>query len=67
MSNVDPNLVVLVLFVAAVGGVAGWAICQLTHKQHRPGQEADRIELPLPPAPIIVPEHVPPEWSVEHR
>lgn len=64
LSNIDPVLAGLVLFVFAMGVLAGWAICQLTHKQK--GIEVDRPVtdvLPMPPPPVVVPDTVPDEWT----
>lgn len=60
---IDPWLVVLVIYVFMLGGIGGWAICQVTHKQR--GIEVDRPitdNLPMPPPPIVVPDHVPDGW-----
>lgn len=65
--NLDPVLAALVVLVAIFSGIAGWAVCQLSHRQR--GLEVDRIGpsdfLPMPPAPVIVPDHVPQEWEEE--
>jgi hypothetical protein len=64
LSYPDPWLYVLAAYVFLLGAVGGWAICQVTHKQR--GIEVDRPvtdNLPLPPAPVIVPDHVPAEWN----
>jgi hypothetical protein len=48
--------------------LAGFTLCWGTHRQR--GIEVDRPitdNLPLPPAPIVVPDHVPDEWIVEER
>lgn len=55
LGNIDPWLLVLVLYVFTLGGIGGWAICQVTHKQR--GIEVDRPvtdNLPVPPPPIVV-------------
>ena len=62
--NIDPKILALCLYMLALGLIGGWAICQVTHKQR--GIEVDRPltdNLPLPPAPIVVPDHVPDEWK----
>ena len=64
--NVDPWLVVLTVYVFLLGGIGGWAICQVTHKQR--GIEVDRPltdNLPLSPRPTVVPDTVPEDWSVD--
>jgi hypothetical protein len=62
LSYIDPWLLVLVL----MSGLAGWAICQVTHRQR--GIEVDRPVtdvLPMPPPPVAVPDHVPEDWTSE--
>lgn len=44
--------------------VMGFEICRVTHR--RRGLEVDRPitdNLPLPPPPVVVPDHVPDEWK----
>jgi len=63
---IDPWLVVLAVYLVLLGGVGGWAVCQVTHKQR--GIEVDRPVwdvLPMPPPPVVVPDHVPEEWEEE--
>lgn len=63
-SYADPMLDALVILCVLLGGIAGWAVCQLTHKQR--GIEVDRPitdALPMPPPPVVVPDHVPEEWT----
>jgi len=60
----DPWLYVLTLYVFVLGLIGGWAFCQVTHKQR--GIEVDRPitdNLPGPPPPIVVPDHVPDGWK----
>lgn len=55
LSYPDPWLCVLTAYVFVLGGIGGWAICQVTHKQR--GIEVDRPItdiLPVPPPPIVV-------------
>jgi hypothetical protein len=62
---IDPILAAMVIGLTILSGVAGWAICQVTHKQR--GIEVDRPvtdNLPVPPPPVVVPDHVPDEWGV---
>lgn len=64
----DPWLYVLTLYVFVLGGIGGWAICHVTHRSR--GIEVDRPPtdaLPLPPAPVVVPDHVPQDWSADAR
>jgi len=63
---IDPRLLALVLYVFLLGGIGGWAVCQVTHKQR--GIEVDRPitdNLSMPPPPVVVPDHVPEEWDDE--
>lgn len=62
--NIDPKLLALVVYTLILGLIGGWAICQVTHKQR--GIEVDRPltdNLPGPPPPIVVPDHVPEDWD----
>ena len=64
--NIDPVVAGLLLFMGIVCGIGGWAVCGLTHRQR--GIEVDRPvtdALPLPPPPVIVPDHVPDDWAVK--
>lgn len=50
-------LLIVLLCLQITGGVVGFLVCEATHK--RRGLESDRPAtdvLPLPPAPVIVPE-----------
>jgi hypothetical protein len=65
---IDPRLLALVLYMFLLGGIGGWAVCQVTHKQR--GIEVDRPitdNLPMPPPPIVVPDHVPEGWTEDER
>jgi len=62
-SFADVWLDALVIMTVLLGGLAGWAVCQLTHRQR--GIEVDRPVtdvLPLPPPPVVVPDTVPEDW-----
>jgi len=61
---IDKQVLILFLYGIGLGVVAGVAFCHVTHRQR--GIEVDRPlsdNLPIPPAPIIVPDHVPNEWT----
>lgn len=63
LSNIDPALAALSVYLVVLGCLGGWAFCQVTHRQR--GIEVDRPitdVLPLPPPPVVVPDHVPDEW-----
>jgi hypothetical protein len=60
IKSIDPSLAALSAYLFLLGGIGGWAVCQVTHKQR--GIEVDRPltdNIPVPPPPIIVPDHVP--------
>jgi hypothetical protein len=59
---------VLLLGTVSLAFVAGIEWCRFTHKQK--GYEVDRDVsprdlLPMPPPPVVVPDHVPDDWKVD--
>lgn len=63
--NID-WLFVFMVFLPCCGAwcLLGWELCHITHRQR--GIEVDRPvtdNLPVPPQPVVVPDHVPEEWK----
>jgi hypothetical protein len=68
LQAIDLATMALAFYMLGLGLVGGWALCQVTHKQR--GIEVDRSisdNLPLPPAPVVVPDCVPDEWTPSVR
>lgn len=63
--HIDWTFVLLVLLpFGVVWACLGFEICHVTHRQR--GIEVDRPvtdNLPIPPPPVVVPDHVPDGWE----
>jgi hypothetical protein len=69
LSYVDPMLAAIFFATNILWAIIGFEICRATHKQR--GIEVDRPVtdgLPVPPPPVVVPDHVPDDWPTSvHR